>query len=188
MSFDFLQPVVKKILALDYSSSNLSANENLKRLMQDFCQQQPPIPKTLFDCPPDQEIAHVLHQAKNNGLMISLIRWGHEVKEVVHNHLTWAVVGVLAGTEQHTAWHRLDNQQQPGHAHLKKHKTFLLQPGDVITMKKHDIHSVCNQTQNNGTAISLHVYGQDLRTTGRSKFDTVNMTESPYEMTFVPFV
>ena len=55
-------------------------------------------------------------------------------------------------------------------------------------MKKNDIHSVCNQTQNNGTAISLHVYGQDLRTTGRSKFDTINMTESPYEMTFVPLV
>ena len=52
-------------------------------------------------------------------------------------------------------------------------------------MKADVIHSVTNVTENDGVAVSLHVYEKNLDNIERSQFDLENQVELPYKLTYV---
>ena len=88
------------------------------------------------------------------------------------------------GVEKHISWDRIDDGSQAGYAKLDEKNAWLMHAGDVVTMRKDDVHSVENDSPNDATAISLHVYGRDLRLTGRSMFEVGACIERPYLMDF----
>lgn len=110
-----------------------------------------------------------LFQAPDDGLLIVLGAWqpGHGVPP--HDHGTWAVVVGIEGSERNTLWRRLDDGARPGHAEIDRLETKALGPGDVLTMDSAAIHSVENGADE--ISYTLHVYGQNLATSGRRQYD-----------------
>ena len=66
--------------------------------------------------------------------------------------------------------------------HLMTEDELLIQPGEVIALGPHEIHSVKNMTDDIG--VSIHIYGMNLNYTGRSQFDPTEHLERPYLIEF----
>jgi predicted metal-dependent enzyme (double-stranded beta helix superfamily) len=117
---------------------------------------------------PQQETVRTIFKAPGNGPFINIISWQHGYKGYVHNHNTWGLVTCLQGVEENLSWGK-DSQNK---LYIKEKK--ICTPGDVLHIDYNDIHSVSNiskKSDNQGIAISLHIYGADLQFTDRLSFD-----------------
>ena len=126
----------------------------------------------------DQGIGiHLLHEEPDYRLLIQTVCWlpGRGVKP--HDHQTWGVVLGLDGEETNTSWHRIDDGSKPGHAELEVSDSRIMKRGDVVQLRKNDIHSVTNDGEKR--SLSLHIYGADIARTNRSEFDPDDKTQRP---------
>lgn len=107
---------------------------------------------------PDRLASHVLHAEDLFSVVALVCRPGQ--RTAIHDHLAWGVVVVLQGTEQETVYRdRGDHLVPVAHSvNPTGSVTAFSPPGDI--------HRVGNPTGT--TAISLHVYGTDLRASGSS--------------------
>ncbi len=119
----------------------------------------------------------VLHKEPDDGLLIETVCWQAGRGVAPHDHRTWGVVIGLEGEETNVTWRRLDDGATAGHAELEKAAETTVRCGDVCRLMPADIHSVRNDGAED--SMSLHIYGRDLATTGRSEFDPINKVERP---------
>jgi predicted metal-dependent enzyme (double-stranded beta helix superfamily) len=109
---------------------------------------------------PERYRQHVLHVADDGAFSLVALVWLPGQATPVHDHVCWCVVGVHEGEEEEVRY-VLDGDR------LVVTEQLVNPTGDVsIALPPGDIHLV----RNAGTdlAISLHVYGADLRHTGTS--------------------
>ena len=103
---------------------------------------------------------HLLHVPDDGAYSLVAAVWRPGQRTAVHDHIAWCVVGVHRG-EEHEIRYRLDGDQLVEDGHTVGpcgEVTVLIPPGDI--------HAVVNDgTQ---VAVSLHVYGADLRRRGTS--------------------
>jgi predicted metal-dependent enzyme (double-stranded beta helix superfamily) len=106
----------------------------------------------------DRLASHLVYAERAFSVVALVVGPGQQT--VIHDHLTWCVVTVLCGGEQETLYRDHGDHLAPvGHSiNLTGTVTAFAPPGDI--------HRVCNASDS--TAISLHVYGVDLRRTGSS--------------------
>jgi predicted metal-dependent enzyme (double-stranded beta helix superfamily) len=125
----------------------------------------------LFKTNPDAERAYVLHSdPSEHGLMILLIVWGQGAPSLPHDHQTWAVFGVAEGEERMQSY-RCNALAENHFASLELTETQKLKPGEAQALPHDIIHAVSNTTPKGQPAISIHVYGRDLRHSGRYEYD-----------------
>ena len=110
---------------------------------------------------PDQRrgrpAGHVLHVEPDGMFSILGPVWRPGQSTGIHDHITWCVVGVLAGTEHEDLY---DNQLNPIGVRDNH-------PGEVSGFAPPgDIHRIRNDGSE--TAISLHIYGTDITRVGSS--------------------
>ena len=91
----------------------------------------------------------------------------------IHDHQTWAVVGVSEGREVEYFYERT------GQA-LARCGEATIHPGEAIVLSADTIHAIANPlaTPTRG----LHVYGRDLVTAQRRMWDPRSGIEMPFEM------
>ena len=84
---------------------------------------------------------------------------------MIHDHISWCVVGVHQGVEEETLYRLVDNGLEPAHlvqtghaANVEGSTSYFAPPGDI--------HAVRNSSD--GKVISIHVYGADVSTLGSS--------------------
>jgi predicted metal-dependent enzyme (double-stranded beta helix superfamily) len=119
----------------------------------------------------------ILHREPDDGLLIETVCWQAGRGVAPHDHCTWGVVIGLEGEETNVTWRRLDDGSRSGFAELEKAEEMTVRNGDVCRLLPTDIHSVRND---GGTdSMSLHIYGNDLATTGRSEYDPINKIQRP---------
>lgn len=96
--------------------------------------------------------------------MVSFV-WGPGQRTPVHNHTVWGLVGQLRGTEQSEEYRLRDGVPAAvGRSHV------LTRGGiDAVSPTIGDWHRVTNTSD--GVSISIHVYGGNVGTLHRSKFD-----------------
>ena len=121
---------------------------------------------------------HLLHEEADHTLAIFAVSWLPDRGTTPHDHGTWAVVVGIDGPEKNEFWERTDQRDRPGHAELKKIGEKVFHFEDVLAMPAGTIHSVWNDSDR--VTVSLHIYGKHVNHTGRSQFDPVKMTETPY--------
>jgi predicted metal-dependent enzyme (double-stranded beta helix superfamily) len=114
---------------------------------------------------------HLLYAADDGGLSVCSLVWKAGQCTPIHNHVAWCVVGVYEGVERETRY-RLAREGES--AYLVESHICDVPAGEAAGMLPDgdDIHCVANG--GDCIAISIHVYGADLRTLGssiRSKFD-----------------
>ncbi|MGH3648712.1 MAG: hypothetical protein ACRDTM_16250 [Micromonosporaceae bacterium] len=101
----------------------------------------------------DAVTSHLLHAEAD--FSIKAVVWRPGQDTVVHDHVTWCVFGVLQGVEYETIYRDHGD-------HLTEIGRTANQTGDVSGFAPPgDIHRVHNTGDT--TAISLHIYGVDLR-------------------------
>jgi predicted metal-dependent enzyme (double-stranded beta helix superfamily) len=104
---------------------------------------------------------HLLHVAPGGAFSLVALVWPPGQATPIHDHLAWCVVGVHQGSEYETRY------ALSAHGELVETGSGTAGVGDVAgLLPPGDIHRVHNA--GNGLAISLHVYGADLRDVGSS--------------------
>jgi predicted metal-dependent enzyme (double-stranded beta helix superfamily) len=135
--------------------------------------------KEHYTCDPTQGFGvHLLHEEEDHTLAVFAISWLPGRGAPPHNHGTWAVVAGVDGPEKNTFWKRLDDGAQPGYADVVWHGEKIFTAGETVAFLPHEIHSVTNETD--AVTVSFHVYGRHLNYTGRSQFDPVAKTATPF--------
>lgn len=99
---------------------------------------------------------HLLHVADDGAFSLVALVWLPGQETPIHDHLSWCVVGVHQGAEAEVRYRLVDD------AYLVEEEHRSSPTGSVDgLLPPADIHLVRNAGA--GTAISLHVYGADLR-------------------------
>jgi predicted metal-dependent enzyme (double-stranded beta helix superfamily) len=106
---------------------------------------------------PDRPAGHVLHAEHDGTFSILGLVWRPGQSTRIHDHITWCVVGVLAGVEHEELFDESLNPVGVRDTH----------PGGVSGFAPPgDIHRIRNEGSE--TAISLHIYGTDITRVGTS--------------------
>jgi predicted metal-dependent enzyme (double-stranded beta helix superfamily) len=122
--------------------------------------------------------SHLIYENPDHTLAVIVTSWPMGRETPPHDHDTWAVIGCVKGIEKNILWDRHDDKSNPHYAKITPGKIAVCKPGDIVTMKKNDIHSVINPEA--GVSVSLHVYGKHFNYTNRHQFDPINNTVKPF--------
>jgi 3-mercaptopropionate dioxygenase len=106
---------------------------------------------------PDQYVGHVLHAEPDGTFSILAIVWRPGQSTRIHDHITWCVVGVLAGIEHEELFDEALNPIGERDSHPGEVSGFA-PPGDIHRIRNHSAEP----------AISLHIYGTDITRVGTS--------------------
>ena len=107
---------------------------------------------------------HVLHVEPGGAFSVVALVWLPGQSTAVHDHVSWCAVGVYEGQETETLYRlagRKGRRQLVATGHVVNERgsvSGIAPPGDI--------HQVANSGST--TAISLHVYGADIRVLGSS--------------------
>ena len=113
---------------------------------------------------PDAYVQHILHTEADGSFSVVALVWRPGQVTPVHDHVTWCVVGVVAGTE-HEELYEVRGGGADGE--LIRIASRRNATGSVSGFAPPgDIHRVRNRSDR--TAISLHIYGADIRRLGSS--------------------
>ncbi|GAC1585733.1 MAG: cysteine dioxygenase [Candidatus Velthaea sp.] len=106
-----------------------------------------------------------------NALSVVVFCWGAGQGTPVHDHLTWGVLGFIDGCEKETRYRRVDDGIDRTHAQLTETDVVLTTAGQTshIMTPTRDVHKVENPGSR--SSVSLHVYGCDMGSQRRRKYD-----------------
>lgn len=78
-----------------------------------------------------------------SGLTLMHARFGSESMTPIHNHHSWAIVGVYRGRDLYQKWRRIDAGNAAGDAQVELIEERVLEPGDVVIVPAppQDIHA-----------------------------------------------
>lgn len=180
-----LTPFIDEITAFDFSTATEDqAFNHIKPILKQWVLRDDWLDQELLSSQPKKENIFPVYQAPHNGLMILAINWGANNTPFIHNHLSWAIVGIASGIERNHFYQRLDDGTRPGYAKLEKIAEKDFGRGDICCMRNSALHSIENVSTNNQPAISLHLYRQNLDSLDRSQFDINNDSEQPYRINY----
>jgi predicted metal-dependent enzyme (double-stranded beta helix superfamily) len=107
---------------------------------------------------------HVLHAEPDGGFSVVALVWLPGQRTVVHDHVSWCVTGVYVGCESERRYRLVPSGLG---AHLVPVADLLNPAGSVAAFAPpgdiHRVHNACS-----AEAISIHVYGADIRRLGTS--------------------
>ena len=103
---------------------------------------------------------HLVHAEPDGSFSVVVMVWLPGQQTPVHDHLTWCVTAVLAGTEYEEVY-----AHRGGHLEVTARNA---NPAGTVSgfAPPGDIHQVTNTGDE--TAVSLHVYGTDITRVGSS--------------------
>jgi predicted metal-dependent enzyme (double-stranded beta helix superfamily) len=102
--------------------------------------------------------------------------WGPGARTPVHDHRCWGLVGMLRGSETSQGFVR---NETTGGLTLGACRTLM--PGDIEVLQPElgDIHQVTNALADR-QSISIHVYGGNIGSIRRRRFDPATGAASPF--------
>ena len=89
----------------------------------------------------------------------------------IHDHLTWAIIGVYQGEEREALFRRTDDGSNPELAKVQQVSERVNKKGHVTVLGHSGIHRVDNISLK--PALSVHIYGRDIGNTERHSYDPV---------------
>ncbi|XVU30067.1 hypothetical protein ACQPZJ_24135 [Actinoplanes sp. CA-054009] len=117
---------------------------------------------------------HALHRAPACSVVVAVFRGG--ARAPIHDHGTWAVIGIHRGRERET-WFGRDAD-----GGLHEERSFENAAGQVSVVPEGVIHTV--EALGDQDAVSVHVYGTDIVAQERHEYDPVTRRVSVYRPPF----
>ena len=129
--------------------------------------------KRYYQVDPEQGwMLHTLYDSPDHSRGVFVTSWLPGRGTPPHDHGSWAIFGGMLGVEENIIWRRVDDGSVTDYAKLAEEQTICCGPGDVVTMRTEQIHSVCNPGDE--ITLSLHVYGCHPNHAKRQSFDVEN--------------
>jgi predicted metal-dependent enzyme (double-stranded beta helix superfamily) len=144
------------------------------------------LPAAIAEPDPSSYRIHLLHCDPARRFSVSAMVWGPGQGTPIHEHTVWGMVGVLRGRER---CEEFSLPAEPGRP-LVPGDVHELGPGDIdlVSPAIGDIHRVSNALAD-GVSVSIHVYGGDIGSLTRSRFDEEGRATpfvSPYASCLIP--
>ena len=131
----------------------------------------PSLPDEAFTPRRDRFAMNLIHMPKDKIFSVIGGVWNPGQTTPIHDHLTWALIGVYRGEEREFLYRRLDDSSNPKFAKLEMVKENINAKGHVTVLGKAGIHRVDNGSKT--PAWSIHLYGRDIGNTERHSYDPV---------------
>lgn len=131
----------------------------------------PSLPPEAFKPRGDRFAMNLIHMPDDEAFSVIGGVWEPGQTTPIHDHLTWALVGVYSGEEREALFRRLDNGSDPKFAKLELASEKVNTRGHVSVLGSAGIHRVDNVSK--APAWSIHVYGRDIGNTERHSYDPV---------------
>ena len=107
---------------------------------------------------------HILHVEPDGSFSVVALVWLPGQATPIHDHVSWCVVGVYRGDEHETTYELRNGERD---LHLVVTGEHVNRNGSIASLvPPGDIH--CVRNGGNDVAVSLHIYGADIRKLGCS--------------------
>src|SRR5437879_6206782 len=158
------------------STARHSKNESdilrrMKPLLERLVSSGDSVPMDAFKPRQDRFAMNLIHLPTDKAFSIIGGVWIPGQTTPIHDHLTWALIGVYSGEEREALFRRTDDKCDIRHAKLQLASEKTNGKGHVTVLGESGIHRVDNPFSN--PAYSIHVYGRDIGPTERHSYDPV---------------
>ncbi|HYM40809.1 MAG TPA: cysteine dioxygenase family protein [Thermoplasmata archaeon] len=153
------------------SASEAQLLRDLKPRMDRLLRTPRSLPRAAFAPRKDRFANNLLYRPKDAAFSITGGAWAPGQTTPIHDHLTWAVVGVYAGEERESIYRRTDDGSDPKRATLVLASERINRKGHVTVLGRTGIHRIDNVSTK--PSHSVHVYGRDIGSLERHAYDPV---------------
>lgn len=129
------------------------------------------VPEEAFLGREDRYANNLLYRPEDRAFSIMGGNWAPGQTTPIHDHLTWAVVGVYEGEERESIYRRTDDVSDPRRASLELASGRINAAGHVTVLGRTGIHRIDNVSAKR--SCSIHVYGRDIGTLERHQYNPV---------------
>jgi 3-mercaptopropionate dioxygenase len=129
------------------------------------------IPREAFTPRKDRFAMNLLHMPDDEAFSIIGGVWHPGQSTPIHDHLTWALIGVYEGEEREALFRRTDDGSNPKVARVELVSERINKKGHVTVLGHSGIHRVDNVSLK--PALSIHIYGRDIGHAERHSYNPV---------------
>ncbi len=161
--------------------STASESEILRQLkprMEKLIRTSRSVPPSAFAPRKDRFANNLIYRPDDRAFSIMGGNWAPGQTTPIHDHLTWAVVGVFHGQERESIYRRTDDGSDPARASLELASARYNEKGHVTVLSHTGIHRIDNVSPR--PSYSVHVYGRDIGTLERHAYDPVTGAVSKF--------
>jgi 3-mercaptopropionate dioxygenase len=144
---------------------------NLKPHLEKLIGPNNEIPREAFTPRKDRFAMNLLHMPEDEAFSIIGGVWHPGQSTPIHDHLTWALIGVYEGEEREGLFRRTDDGSNPKIARVEMVSERINKKGHVTVLGHSGIHRVDNVSLK--PALSIHIYGRDIGNAERHSYDPV---------------
>ena len=144
---------------------------HLKPLLERLISAEGNIPPVAFTPRKDRFAMNLLHMPSDEAFSVIGGVWHPGQTTPIHDHLTWALIGVYDGEEREALYRRTDDRSNPKMARIEQVSERVNRKGHVTVLGNSGIHRVDNISLK--PALSVHVYGRDIGNAERHSYDPV---------------
>jgi 3-mercaptopropionate dioxygenase len=144
----------------------------LKPLMERLVTTPGSLPKEAFTPRKDKFANNLIYRPKDRIFSVMGGNWAPGQTTPIHDHLTWAVVGICEGEEREAIYRRTDDRSNPKKAKLELVSERINKEGHVTVLGEAGIHRIDNISDT--PSLSVHMYGLDIGTTERHSYDPLS--------------
>ncbi len=144
---------------------------HLKRVLEQLVSSPASVPAKAFTPRKDRFAMNLLQMPEDEAYSIIGGVWHPGQTTPIHDHLTWALIGVYEGEEREALFRRTDDSSNPKLAKIQQVSERVNKKGHVTVLGHSGIHRVDNISLKPTT--SVHVYGRDIGNAERHSYDPV---------------
>jgi 3-mercaptopropionate dioxygenase len=144
---------------------------NLKPALEKIVSSPGSIPTKAFTPRKDRFAMNLIQMPEDEAYSIIGGVWHPGQTTPIHDHLTWAMIGVYDGEEREALFRRTDDASNPKIAKIQQVSERVNKKGHVTVLGHRGIHRVDNVSLK--PTLSVHIYGRDIGNAERHSYDPV---------------
>jgi 3-mercaptopropionate dioxygenase len=153
---------VRSVLALEKDPEDLPGA--VAQALRPFLRHPGLLTPAQRETDPERYRQHILHVDEEGAFSIVALVWLPGQSTKIHDHVSWCVIGLAEGREREESYRLVEEH---GDSYLLPIGECTSTAGAVSALHPPgDIHTVSNPGP--GTAVSIHIYGADVRKLGSS--------------------
>lgn len=153
------------------ASSESEVLRKIRPLMAQLIATPGSIPGEAFEPRKDRFAMNLLYMPRDKAFSVNGAVWLPGQTTPIHDHLTWAMVGLYDGEERESTYRRTDDGSNPKVARLQLASERVNRQGHITVLGKAGIHRIDNVSDSSSR--SIHVYGVDIGNAERHSYDPV---------------
>jgi len=165
---EFIQDVDRVIRGYSSESEILL---HLKPVLEKLVGSPGSVPAKAFTPRKDRFAMNLLQMPEDEAYSIIGGVWHPGQTTPIHDHLTWALIGVYEGEEREALFRRTDDGSDPKLAKIQQVSETVHKKGHATVLGHRGIHRVDNISLK--PTLSVHVYGRDIGHAERHSYDPV---------------